>query len=87
MKIANGTDTLICTYDVDATLGNLINGVATGFAVEDLLVHKVDVLALGRFLAPGNTVYVTPNSGSINRGIGAADATYDTVRVQNGTYA
>lgn len=87
MKVVNGSNTLICTTDVDATTGNTINGVTAGFDVEDLLKHKVDSLALGAFKGPGSGVYVTPNSGNVGRGVSVAQ-TYskDTVYVKNGTY-
>jgi hypothetical protein len=81
-----GSTTLIGTANVDATDGNLINGVATGYDVEDALYHKVDNSSLGIFYGPGNTVFVTPNSGSIGRGVAVANATYHTVQVKTGTY-
>jgi hypothetical protein len=93
MYATHGGTTVICTNDVDAKTNNMINGAATGYDVEDVLVHKVDNTQLGRFLAPGSTVFVTPNSGSVQRGIIAAQppfsvATppYTTIQVKAGTY-
>ncbi|MCU0454645.1 MAG: right-handed parallel beta-helix repeat-containing protein [Bacteroidetes bacterium] len=81
-----GSTTLIGTTNVDATDNNLINGVATGYDVEDALFHKVDNLSLGIFYGPGTRVWVTPNSGSIARGIAIAASPYLTVQVKAGTY-
>jgi hypothetical protein len=96
MKAKHGTDSLICTNDVNAIHGNDINNWGedvAGYDVEDVLIHKVDDVKLGRFLGPGSTVYVTPNSGSIQRGIIAARppfsvATdpYTAIQVKAGTY-
>ncbi|GEM_PF-1366116 len=88
MKVSNGTQTRISVNDVDATSGNLINGVATGFDVEDILKHKVDSLALGLFKGPGTELFVTPNSGSIQRAVDMASSyTVTQINVQDGTYA
>ena len=84
MKATDGTTTYICNLDVDATVGNLIDGVVTGFDVEDVLVHKVDDFTLGRFNGPFHSIFVTQNSGSINRGIAVASSN-DTVQVKAGT--
>jgi len=81
--------TLKCTQDADATVGNTINGASTGFDVEDVLYHKVDDSSLGLFRGPGTTLYVTPNSGSIQRAIDIANNPYTVtqVNVKDGTYA
>ena len=88
MTLTNGTSTYICTNDVDAKTNNMINGASTGYDVEDMLVHKVDNSQLGLFRGPGTTLYVTPNSGSIQRAINIA-STYGItqINVENGTYA
>jgi hypothetical protein len=72
MYAHSGANTLVCVNDVDATVGNSINGAASGFAVEDVLMHKIDNSALGIFRGPGTELYVTTNSGSIQRAINAA---------------
>jgi hypothetical protein len=92
--ISSGSVVRRCTTDVIAsgTPYNTINGIGTGaislpadgYTVETLLYHKVDDVLLGRFVAPGNTIYV-PTGGSINNGIASA-AGYTTVQVQAGTY-
>jgi len=88
MKATSGANTFICTNDVDATNNNLINGAATGFDVEDVLVHKVDNIAYGFFRGPGTELYVTPNSGSIQRAITIANNPYSItkIHVKSGTY-
>jgi hypothetical protein len=88
MKVVNGGQTLICSNNVTADVGNTINSLSEGFAVEDVLLHKVDDLALGGFKGPGTVLYVTPNSGSIQRGIDIANNPYEVtqVKVQAGTY-
>ncbi len=88
MLITAGATTLKGGNDVDATNGNTVDGNAlTGFTVEDQLKHKLDDATLGLFQGPGAAVYVTPNSGSIQRGVNVA-GTYskDSVYVKDGTY-
>ena len=87
MKATGNSQTLICTNDVDATVGNNIVGFASGFQVEDALYHKVDDATLGLFRGPGTVLFVTPNSGSIQRAIDIAP-TYSAneIDVEDGTY-
>ncbi len=81
--------------DIDATQVQF-NGAtattATGFTIEDLIDHKVDLLALGKVSFVPGEVFVTENSfvapntaGSVQRGIDAS-VTGDIVHVNNGTY-
>ena len=94
MKVTNGSTTYICTNDVDATVGNSINSAGSGFAVEDVLMHKIDNYALGLFRGPGTELYVTTNSGSIQRGINVANylstatpsVAITKIHVNSGTY-
>lgn len=55
------------------------------FATEDQILHKTDDAALGFVRVKAAEVFVTPNSGLVQRGILAA-ATNDIVNVANGTY-
>jgi hypothetical protein len=89
MYANSGVDTRICTNDVNATVGNTINGATVGFDVEDALYHKVDDSQLGLFRGPGTELFVTQNSGSIQRAIDIANAPYPVteVNVKDGTYA
>lgn len=65
---------------------------ATGFTIEDLIDHKVDLLGLGKVSFVPGEVFVTVNSfvapntvGSVQRGIDASVAT-NIVHVNDGTY-
>ncbi|MCL4202554.1 MAG: autotransporter-associated beta strand repeat-containing protein, partial [Pirellulaceae bacterium] len=58
---------------------------ADNFQIEDQVAHALDVAGLGLVRWVPGHVYVTPNSGSIQRGINAA-ASGDTVNVQTGSY-
>ncbi|HTR82823.1 MAG TPA: right-handed parallel beta-helix repeat-containing protein [Bacteroidota bacterium] len=71
----------ISTNPVTAT-GNTIG--ADGFQTEDLVYHKLDNASLGLVTTNATNLYVTTNSGSIQRGINAA--TTQTVNVGTGTY-
>ncbi len=53
------------------------------FALEDKIYHALDVSGLGVVTFNDGHQFVTANSGSIQRGINAADAG-DTVHVQGG---
>ncbi len=70
----------ISVNPVNAANGNSITGVTTGYQVEDLIYHKLDVATLGLVSTDANNLYVTPNSGSIQRGVDAA-TTGQTVNV------
>ncbi len=89
MKVPDGS--YICINDVDATDNNMIDAFTSGFDVEDVLVHKVDNSQLGLFKGPiSNTVlFVTQNSGSIQRAIDIANAypAITEIDVKDGTYA
>lgn len=77
--------------DVDATT-NTFDGTAAGdmttaqlFALEDKINHGVDSGFSGFVTTRAANVFVTENSGSIQRGINIADAG-ETVNVADGTY-
>ncbi|MFZ2898092.1 MAG: right-handed parallel beta-helix repeat-containing protein [Saprospiraceae bacterium] len=55
------------------------------FATEDKIVHGVDDLPLGFVRVKAGEVFVTPLSGSVQRGVDEATAG-DIVNVANGTY-
>ncbi|HTX19331.1 MAG TPA: right-handed parallel beta-helix repeat-containing protein, partial [Bacteroidota bacterium] len=83
---ASSSPNYISVNPVTATTGITVNGSsATGFQVEDLVYHKLDNASLGLVTFVANNIYVTANSGSIQRGINAA--TLQTVNVGAGTYA
>ena len=84
-------------YDLVASGANLD---ATGvtftqtnpFAIEDVVLHALDANPFGGAADPtglvtwvANNVYVTPDSGSIQRGVDAASAA-DTVNIADNTY-
>ena len=76
----------ISVNPVNAANGNSITGVTNGYQVEDLIYHKLDVATLGLVSTDANNLYVTPSSGSIQRGVDAA-TTGQTVNVWTGTYS
>ena len=76
----------ISVNPVNAANGNSITGVTNGYQVEDLIYHKLDVATLGLVTTDANNLYVTPSSGSIQRGVDAA-TTGQTVNVWTGTYS
>lgn len=90
---ANTTHIAVYTdVDVDATT-NAFDGTDAGdmtiaelFALEDKIGHGIDSGFSGFVTTRAGNVFVTENSGSIQRGIDAAD-TGETVNVANGTYA
>ncbi|HLP95075.1 MAG TPA: right-handed parallel beta-helix repeat-containing protein [Saprospiraceae bacterium] len=55
------------------------------FATEDKILHKVDNLTLGLVRVKAGEIFVTPNSGSVQRGVNASTVG-DIVNVANGTY-
>jgi len=74
----------LATAVVDAR-GATFVGVPDSFAIEDVIYHALDDAGLGLVMwNPGN-VYVTPESGSIQRGIDAADVGW-TVNIGAGLY-
>lgn len=82
------------TVNVTATSGNIFTGATNNFAIEDRIIHKIDVGTLGLVTWVANNDYVTPNSylaptttaPRIQRGIDAAGATGWTVNIADGTY-
>jgi hypothetical protein len=59
---------------------------AQNFTIEDKINHKVDNIALGFVRVKASEVFVTTNSGNVQRGVDAATAT-DIVNVSSGTFA
>ncbi len=59
---------------------------ADNFAIEDAITHALDNASYGLVTWVANNVYVTTNSGSIQRGIDAASGG-DTVNVDAGSFA
>jgi len=82
----NGMDIVVAgKTNVDAT-GATFEGAADGFAIEDRVYHALDQAGLGLVTWDAGHIYVTQDSGSIQRGLDAADAG-DTVHVGAGTFA
>lgn len=81
----NVTDIVVGKTNVDAT-GAVFVGAANGFAIEDRVSHALDSAARGLVSWTAGNVYVTQNSGSIQRGVNAASAG-STVNVGAGSYA
>jgi len=69
---------------VDATSG-VSFGISDNYAIEDMITHKLDDADLGLVTWVANNDYVTPSSGSVQRGIDAA-TDGDVVNVAAGTY-
>ncbi|VVB51774.1 Right handed beta helix region [uncultured archaeon] len=83
---------IYASSNIDASIGNTFDGVAATsatdaqlFAIEDMIYHKLDDAALGLVKIKPNNVYVTPASGSLQRGIDAVPAG-GVVNVAPGTY-
>ncbi|CAG0957885.1 hypothetical protein METP3_00644 [Methanosarcinales archaeon] len=83
---------IYASSNIDASIGNTFDGVAASsatdaqlFAIEDMIYHKLDDATLGLVTIKPNNVYVTPASGSIQRGIDAVPAG-GVVNVAPGTY-
>lgn len=72
------------TVIVDATAATF-TGAANGFDIEDRVYHALDDSTVGLVTWTPNNVYVTPDSGSIQRGINAATVG-GTVNVEAGVY-
>ena len=70
---------------VDAS-GATFTGAADGFAIEDRVYHALDFSGLGLVTWDPGHLYVTADSGSIQRGINAA-CECDMVHVGAGTFA
>ena len=89
---AGAITTMACwPSNIDAT-NNLFNGVSgatatldQNFALEDKIMHKTDNSCLGFVRVKPAEVFVTINSGSIQRGIDAA-SNGDILNVNAGTY-
>src|SRR5690606_22420725 len=78
---------------VDATQGNIFDTVSIEdatleqlFAIEDRIDHGLDAAGNGLVRVRDGQVYVTQDSGSVQRGVSVA-ASGDTVHIGNGTYA
>jgi len=80
---SSSSPTYISVNPVTATTGNTIG--ANGYLTEDLIYHKLDNAAVGLVTTDASNLYVTTNSGSIQRGVDAAIAG-QTVNVGDGTY-
>ncbi|MCZ8251383.1 MAG: filamentous hemagglutinin N-terminal domain-containing protein [Hylemonella sp.] len=82
---SNGQDLVVDNTRVDAR-GAVFVGAADGFAIEDRVTHALDGAGRGLVRWEDGKVYVTQASGSVQRGLDAAD-TGDTVAVADGSYA
>lgn len=81
----NGQDIVVDNTRVDARTAVFV-GAADGFAIEDRVTHALDGAGRGLVRWENGKVYVTQSSGSVQRGLDAAD-TGDTVAVADGSYA
>lgn len=81
----NGQDLVVDNTRVDAR-GAVFVGAVDGFAIEDRVTHALDSAGRGLVRWEDGKVYVTQGSGSVQRGLDAAD-TGDTVAVADGSYA
>lgn len=80
-----GKDIVVDNTSVDAR-GAVFVGASNGFAIEDRVTHALDATGRGLVTWTAGNVYVTQNSGSIQRGVDAA-RTGDTVNVANASFA
>ena len=74
----------LATVAVDARAA-VFAATSDPFAIEDLVHHALDEPGLGRVLWHSGNLYVTPSSGSIQRGIDSASEGW-TVNIAAGTY-
>lgn len=81
----NGQDIVVDATRVDAR-GAVFVGAADGYAIEDRVTHALDSSGRGRVTWGSGQLYVTQNSGSVQRGVNAA-AAGETVHVADGSYA
>jgi filamentous hemagglutinin family protein len=81
----NKHDIVVGRTNVDAR-GAVFVGAADGFAVEDRVTHALDSTGRGLVTWTAGNVYVTENSGSIQRGVDAAGIG-DTVNVASANFA
>jgi hypothetical protein len=87
--LANGAldgleiDAVSVTFD--GTTG-AVKTLPQNLATEDKIEHELDAAALGFIRVKAGNIFVTPDSGSIQRGIDAATAG-DILNVASGTYA
>jgi hypothetical protein len=88
ITLANGAE---LGHTIDATGARFVGQtggtatVAQNFAIEDKIQHAVDDGSLGFVRVKAGNVFVTPASGSIQRGVNVASSG-DTVNVAAGTY-
>ncbi|MBA4329380.1 MAG: hypothetical protein C0428_14210 [Polaromonas sp.] len=80
-----GKDIVVDGTSVDAR-GAVFVGASDGFAIEDRVTHALDATGRGLVTWNAGNVYVTQNSGSIQRGVDAAGIG-DTVNVANASFA
>lgn len=80
----NGQDISVDNTTVDAR-GAVFVGAADGFAIEDRVTHALDTTGRGLVTWTDGNVYVTQNSGSLQRGVDAVVAG-GTVNVGSGTH-
>ncbi len=81
----NGTDIAVDNTNVDAR-GAVFVDAANGFAIEDRVTHALDATGRGLVTWEAGKVYVTQDSGSIQRGVDASGVG-DTVNVASATFA
>lgn len=81
----NGQDIVVDGTRVDAR-GAIFTGATDGYAIEDRVTHALDSSDRARVTWESGQLYVTQNSGSVQRGVDAATAD-DTVHVADGSFA
>jgi parallel beta-helix repeat protein len=74
-----------CQSNVDALTGNTFTGAIDNYAIEDRVYHKLDNEVKGLVTWIDDEVFVTQNSGSIQRGINSASTDW-IINVSAGTY-